>query len=175
MLNDGTSPTDMRKELSKETRKSFRAMMTAEFPDYKADKEQIVPLGWYVWSRRHPSGLFFHVLLVIDPTNDNFTTEAAWDFDGKMPSTLHVGGDQQEILASGPLHFRTWWLSNNGQMDNWWELVLKPGDEQSFLNPDPIDKCLPLVAPAVREAGDKLRDHLLPLFGRLALKYGEKA
>jgi hypothetical protein len=164
----------MRKELSKETRKLFRAMMTKEFPDYQEDKKQAVPQGWYVWSRRHPSGLFLHILLVTDSMGDNFTTEAAWDFDGKMPSSLSGGGNPEEILASGPQHFRTWWLWNDGQMDSWWEFVLHPGEDHDFLNPDPIEKCLPLVAPAVEDAGNKLREHLLPIFERLVQRYGKK-
>jgi hypothetical protein len=159
----------MRSELGKECRKLFRKMMAVEFPDYKEDKGQIIPPRKYVWTRQHPCGIWLHILFMINPTRDTFTTEAAWDFDGKLPRFSHGGTDG--ILQS-PVSFRVNFLWSGE--DYWWRLVLRPEEfERAILyKEDPIEQCLPLIAPAVWEAGEKLKEHLIPAFEEIVRKHG---
>lgn len=140
-------------------------MMVTEFSEYQEDKRQIVPPGKYVWTRQHPSGIWLHILLMIDPKRDTFTTEAAWDFDGKLP---RYGG------ADGIFQRPVWCRVNflwSGK-DYWWRLVLRPEEfERAILyKEDPIEQCLPLVAPAVWDAAEKLKEHLVPVFERIVQK-----
>jgi hypothetical protein len=160
----------MRSELGKECRKLFHKMMAAQFPGYREDKGQIVPQGWYVWTRPFSTTLYFHITLVIHHSRDEFTTEGGWDFDGKLLPHLSRA---REIL-SGPSHVRTGelWSGN----DYWWPLVLRSAEYERALlyKDDPIEQCLPLVAPAVWDAGEKLKDHLLPVFEKVVEKHGKK-
>src|SRR5215472_517062 len=92
----------MRSQLGKECRNLFRKIMTTEFPEYQADKGQIIPQGWTVWTYPSPTGLFFHITLVTHHSRDQFTNEGAWSFDGKMlPRLSRVS----EVLLS-PAHIR---------------------------------------------------------------------
>ena len=158
----------MRSELGKECRKLFREMMVTEFPEYREDKGQIVPHGRTVWTRQHSSGLWFHILLLIHHSWDQFTIETAWDFDGKLP-----GLSSPDDVLVRPLLFRPNWLWS--RKDYWWPLVLQPEEyERSRLGyiEDPIERCLPLVAPAVSDAAKKLKEHLIPVFEKIAEKHG---
>ena len=137
--------------------------MAVEFPEYHEDKEQTVPRGWYVWTHQHSFKIWCHILLVIHPTRDEFTTEAAWDFDGKMPSNLSVfGKDDIESIFLKSVNFRTselWWFEPD---DYWWPLVLRPKEYMRRMGytPDPIEDCLLLIAPAVAEAGQKVKQYV---------------
>lgn len=157
----------MRSELGKECRKLFRKVMKTEFPEYQEDKGQIVPPGWYVWTCPFSTNLFFHIMFVIHHSRDEFTTEGGWSFDGKFLPRL---SSVSEVL-SGPAHIRVGklWYGK----DYWWPLVLRPEEfERALLyKDDPIEKCLPLVAPAVWDAGEKLKDHLVPVFEKIVQKY----
>jgi hypothetical protein len=93
----------MRVELGKECRKQFRKMMAMEFPEYHEDKGQVLPQGRYVWTRLHPSSIWFHLLLIIHPTFDKFTTEAGWSLDGKLPASSYDGA---EGILERPMLFR---------------------------------------------------------------------
>ena len=164
----------MRSQLGKECRKLFRKMMAVEFPDYKEDKGQIVPQGWYVWRNQHQSGLFFWIFLVIHHSRDEFTTEAGWSFDAKKPPWTMIGGrEEMGTVLSKPLAFRTCrlWCHNWGY---WWKLVLHPEKyERVFLyKDDPIEDCLSLVSPAVWEAGEKLKEHVIPIFEEIVQRHG---
>jgi hypothetical protein len=137
------------------------------FPDYHEDKGQIVPQGWYVWTRKHSSKLYFHIFLVIDPKRDQFTTEAAWDYDGKISHSLAVISTPGEAMAK-PTHFRTDILWCTNSFGHWWNLLSRPRD---FLNEEPVEDCLPRIKVAVEEAGQKLKEHLVPLFTAIAEKH----
>jgi hypothetical protein len=158
----------MRSELGKECRKLFRKIMATEFPDYHEDKSQIVPPGWYVWTRPFSTNLVFHIMFVIHHSRDEFTTEGGWSLDGKLLPRL---SDVGEVLSS-PAHIRVGelWAGK----DYWWPLVLRPEEHERALlyKDDPIEQCLPLVAPAVWDAAEKLKEHLIPVFEKVALKYG---
>jgi hypothetical protein len=161
----------MRSELGKECRKLFRKMMATEFPEYQEDKGQIVPPGWYVWSRQHPSRLWFYILVVIHPTRDQFTNEAAWGFSGTLPRTESAG--RRQILEQ-PQLFRPNYLWSG--KDYWWSLFPDPERPRTIresLIDDPIEQCLPLVAPAVSDAAKKLKEHLIPVFEKIAEKHGD--
>jgi len=47
--------------------------------------------------------------------------------------------------------------------------VLRPEEYERALlyKDDPIEQCLPLVAPAVWEACEKLKEHLVPVFEKI--------
>jgi hypothetical protein len=160
----------MRGELGKECRKLFRKMMATEFPEYREDKGQIVPQGRYVWTRQHASGIWVHILLVNHPTRDEFTLEAAWDLDGILPGPAY--GKPVEILVR-PLLFRVNWLWSG--KDYWWPLVLRPEEFESAIlyRNDPIEQCLPLVAPSVADAAQKIKDYVLPAFQKIAQTHGK--
>jgi len=160
----------MRSELRKETRKLFRKMMATVFPEYHEDKGQIVPQGRYVWTHQHPSGIWLHILLINSSKYDKFTIEAAWDFDGKLPGSLPGVDD----IFDRPRLFRVNFIWSG--KDYWWPLVLRPEEYECALlyKDDPIEQCLPLVAPAVWDAGEKLKDHLIPVFEKIVQMHGEK-
>jgi hypothetical protein len=159
----------MRSELGKECRKIFRNVMKAEFPEYHEDKGQIVPAGRYVWTFRHPTDIWFHILLIVHPTRDEFTVEAGWDFDGKLPRFTNQGMDK---IPDHPRLFRMNFLWSG--KDYWWPLVLRPEEfERALLyKDDPIEQCLSLVAPAVWAAAEKLKEHLVPVFEQVVQKHG---
>ena len=153
----------MRRELANECRKLFRRMMKADFPDFQEDKGQVHPQGWYVWTHLHHS-------------RDMLTMEAAWDFDGKLPP--YHGPDD---YSSGPSWLRTsflWCRNSRGTpQDIWWTLVLRVEEfERAMLyEDDPVEQCLPLVAPAVHEARDKVKQYVLPFFEEVVRKHGQAA
>jgi hypothetical protein len=163
----------MRSELSKECRKLFRKMMASEFPDYREDKGQISPPGIYVWTWQHPSGVWFHISLLIHQRDDRFTLEVAWDLDGKLPA-FEIVCDEMETIFQRPLLFRIdcFWC----RQDYWWKLVLRPEeyDRKGFYKDDPIEECLPLVAPAVSDAGKKLKEYIVPTFEKIIQIHGKK-
>ena len=165
----------MRSALGKECRKLFRKLMAVEFPDYKEAKGLVVPQGWYGWRYQHPSGLFFWIFLVIFDSRDEFTTEAGWSFDANKPPWTGISSHEaKEVILSKPLAFRTCRLWCN---DNWgytWKLVLRLEEYGRVLlyKDDPVEDCLPLIAPAVWEAGEKLKEHVLPVFGEIVRKQG---
>lgn len=158
----------MRSQLGKECRNVFREMIKSEFPDYREDKGQVVPHGWYVWTRAFSTNLYFHVMLVIHHSRDEFTTEGAWSIDGKILPHLSRA---REILAR-PSHVRVGELSSGE--DYWWQLVLRPEEYTRALlyKDDPVEECLPLVAPAVRAATEKLKKYLIPVFEKVVQKHG---
>lgn len=160
----------MRSELGKECRKLFRKMMATVFSEYKEDKGQIVPPGRYIWTHQHPMGIWFHILLIISPKSDKFTIGAAWDFDGKLPGGLPGVSD----IFDRPRLFRVNFIWSG--KDYWWPLVLRPEEYErnAFYKDDPIEQCLPLVAPAVWDAAEKLKDHLFPTFDKIVAKHGKK-
>jgi hypothetical protein len=161
----------MRSALGKELRKLFRKMMAVEFRDYREDKGQIVPQGWYVWTLQHPGNISFHILLVIHHSRDQFTIETAWALGGKLPAPAY--GELGGILEQ-PFLFRPNWLWSG--KDYWSPLVLRPEEyERSrfYYEEDPIEQCLPLVAPAVVDASQKLKQYVLPIFEKIAQKHGK--
>jgi hypothetical protein len=162
----------MRSELGKECRVLFRKMMVTEFSEYREDKGQIIPPGKYVWTRQHPSGIWLHVIFMIDSKRDGFTIEAAWGFDGKLPRFSYDGADE---IYQHPVSFRVNFLWNG--KDYWWLLVLRPEEYERALlyKDDPIEQCLPLIAPAVWDAGEKLKNHLVPAFEKIIQMHGGKA
>ena len=162
----------MRSELGKECRRLFRKMMSTQFPEYREDRGQAVPQGWYVWTHQHPSGIWLHILLVVDSTRDTFTIEAAWDLNGKLPGPFY--GKPIEV-SECPILFRINFLWCG--KDYWWPLVLRPAELETAIlyEKDPIEKCLPLVAPAVWDAGEKLKEHLVPVFEKIIQMHGGKA
>jgi hypothetical protein len=162
----------MRSELGMECRKLFRKMMAEQFPDYQQDKGQTVPNGWYVWTSQQSGNIWLYILLVIHHSRDQFALEAAWDFDGRLPAPWY--GKPVEILTH-PILFRPSWLWS--EKSYWWSLVLRPKEyEQSrfYYEEDPIERCLPLVAPAVRDAAEKLKDFVVPTFEKITEKHGQK-
>jgi hypothetical protein len=162
----------MRSELGKELRKLFRKMMTTEFPEYREDKGQTIPQGTYVWTHRHTSGIWLHILFAIHPMFDKFTIESAWGFDGKLPPVSYDGSDG---IFDRPVWFRIN-FSWSGK-DYWWLLVLRPEEHERFLlyKDDPIDQCLPLVAPAVADAARKLKEHWVPATDKIVQLHGKQA
>ena len=161
----------MRSELGKECRKLFRKMMTTEFSEYKEDKGQIVPPGRYVWTRQHPSGIWFHILLIISQKSDKFTISAAWDFDGKLPGS-DLAGVSDILERPGQCRVNFIWSGK----DYWWPLMLRPEEYErnALYKDDPIEQCLPLIAPAVWDAAEKLKDHLVPVFEKIVRQHGNK-
>jgi hypothetical protein len=176
----------MRSQLGSECRKLFRNMMASEFPEYRADKSQAVPQGWYVWTCQHSSGIFFHIMLVIRESWDKFTVEGGWSLDGKLQYTSNSG--DRAVLLGSPSNFlvpnllsindRTNLLSQSGHFTSEalihggelvWSIVLRPTEyERSVYYPeDPIEDCIPLVGPAVQEAGMFLKKYLIPFFAEV--------
>jgi hypothetical protein len=128
-----------------------------------------LPQGWYAWTRQHPSGIWLHLLLIINPKFDKFTTEAGWGFDGKLPP------DGIEGIFERPMLFRPNFLWSG--KDYWWPLVLRPEEFERVIlyRDDPIEQCLPLVAPAVADAAQKLRDYVVPVFEKVVQLHGKKS
>jgi hypothetical protein len=54
-------------------------------------------------------------------------------------------------------------------------LVLHPEEFENAIlyYPEPIEQCLPLVAPAVWNAGEKLKEYLVPVFEQIVQKHGK--
>jgi hypothetical protein len=163
----------MRSELGNECRKHFRKMVKMEFPEFREDKGQILPPGRYVWTRQDPSGIWFHILFVLHHSKDKFTTEVGWDFDGKLTRHRLVRNEMHEIFEE-PLSFRSsaFW----SRIDYWWLLVLRPEEHERVIlyKDDPVEQCLPLVAPAVVDAVAKIKEHVLPYFERIIQMHGKK-
>ena len=94
---------------------------------------------------------FFHIELVLHHSRDQFTTEAAWGFDGKLPGPARGSED----YAAEPSDFRTsylWCRDERGiRQDIWWPLVLRLEEYRTgwLYEDDPIEECIPLVAPAM--------------------------
>jgi hypothetical protein len=61
--------------------------------------------------------------------------------------------------------------------DYWWPLVLRPEEFERVIlyRDDPIEQCLPLVAPAVADAAQKLRDYVVPVFEKVVQLHGKKS
>jgi hypothetical protein len=165
----------MRSELGKECRKLFRKLMAVEFPSCQEDKGQIVPQGWYVWTQNHPSGLFFHIAFVIHSTRDSFVAEAGWSRTGRQDSSLSTGGKTGMLNKPGALRLPELWGYNG--MEPWWDLVLRPEEHERAIvyDDDPIEACIPLVAPAVWDAGEKLKEHAFPVFEEIVRRHGSTA
>jgi hypothetical protein len=151
----------MRSELGKECRKLFRKMMAVEFPEYHEDKGQIVPPGWYVWTRQHTSKLWLHILLVVHPTSDEFTTEAAWSHDGKTKGYT-VQQPEKFMSEANRVRVSRLWCGR----DDWWLVFVRKND--------PVEQCLPVVASTVWDAGEKLKEHLVPAFEQIVQKHGKQ-
>jgi hypothetical protein len=111
-------------------------------------------------------------VLIIHPTADKFTIDAAWDFDGKLPAILYGGA---EGILERPLVFRMNFIWSG--KDYWWPLVLRPEEFERVIlyKDDPFEQCLPLVAPAVADAGQKIKEYTLPVFEKVAQLHGKKA
>jgi len=142
--------------------------MAAEFADFREDKCQIVPSGKHVWTRQDMSGIWFHIIFVIDPKRDAFTIEGAWDFDGKLPRFSYDGADG---IYQQPVLFRVNFLWS--RKDYWWLLVLRPEEYERALlyKDDSIEQCLPLIAPAVIDAAKRLKEHLIPVLEKVVQKH----
>jgi hypothetical protein len=162
----------MRSLLGKECRKLFSKMMDTEFQDYHQDKGQNVPQGWYVWTRRQSPNLFFHIILVIHDSSDEFTIEGSWSMEGMLPSDYAFNSDE---FFSDPKGIRLGVLWNGE--DSWWPLVLRPEEfERAVLyKDDPVEQCVLLVAPAVSDAAMKLKKHLVPAFKEVARLHEKRA
>ena len=133
--------------------------MAAEFPEYQEDKRQVVPPGWYVWTRQHTSSLWLHILLVVHPTRDQFTAEAAWSHDGKTKG--HTVQQQEKFMSeANDIRVSRLWCGR----DDWWLVFVRESD--------PVEKCLPVVAEKVSDAAEKLKQYLAPVFEKIVLKHG---
>src|SRR6266436_3470410 len=104
-------------------------IMATQFSAYHPHKGQVLPQGRYVWTRQDASGLWFHILLLIDPTRDEFTTEAAWGRTGKLPGFTVLLQEELGMIYERPLLLRTSVLWAGGEpWEPWWALVLRPGE-----------------------------------------------
>jgi hypothetical protein len=162
----------MRSPLGKECRKLFRKLMAVKFPQYREDKGQIVPQGWYVWTYCHPSKLCFHITFVIAPRRDAFIAEVGWSKTGKPGYTLTTEGKQGMLEKPGNLRLPRLWKYNG--TEPWWNLVLRPEEfERAILyEHDPIEQCLPLVAPAIWDMGEKIKEYAVPVFEEIVRRHG---
>ena len=163
----------MRSEIERECRMLFRRMMAAEFPDYLEDKVQVVPGNRYIRTWQHPAGIWFHIVLMPHPTKDKFTIEGAWDYDGRlMPLEIVEEKDKFKIIER-PILFRVnfFWSGK----DYWWPLVLFPAVLETSISykADAIEDCLPLVAPAIQDAVQKIKQYLVPIFEKVAERHGK--
>ena len=146
--------------------------MTVEFPDYKEDKSQIVPQGWYTWTQSHPSKLFFHITFVIAQRRDAFIAEVGWSKTGKRsPCSSRYG---KKGMLDEPNYVRLPKLWEHNGMEPWWNLVLRPEEYElvMFYKDDPIPDCIPLVAPAIWDLGEKLKEYAIPVFEEIVRKHG---
>jgi hypothetical protein len=166
----------MREELEKECRKLFRQMISADFPEYHEDKEQTDPKHHkYVRTQKHPSGIWLHIVLHLDPLHDKFTVEGGWDYRGRLPELDILWPDEKEKIFEHPILFRLnpFWTGR----DYWWPVY--PGSrelEHIIPSPEvPIEECLPLIAPAVHDAGQRIKSHLLPIFEEVIARCGNQA
>ena len=155
----------MRRQLGNECRKAFRQMMRTHFPAYNEDRSLVQPPGTYMWSRQDASGIWFYISLVIHPTHDEFTVEAAWNFEHKNSKPIY--DIKEDYIIRQPELFRPNHLWSG--KDYWWCFVLRPQEYAKVIlyKDDPIEQCLPLVAPAAEDAAVKLKKHLIPLFERV--------
>jgi len=53
-------------------------------------------------------------------------------------------------------------------------VVLRPEEfERAYhYEDDPIEECLPLIAPAVHDAANKLKEYLMPAFEKIVRQHG---
>ncbi len=85
-----------------------------------------------------------------------------------------IGRNEIETVLAKPIAFRSsslWFESNWGF---WWNLVLRPEEFERVMRykEDPVEECLPLVAPAIWDAGEKIKEHVIPLFEKIIQKHG---
>jgi hypothetical protein len=104
--------------------------------------------------------LWFHVLLVIHPTRDQFTAEASWGYERKIKGyTVHQ--QEQFISEANGIRVSRLWCGR----DDWWLVFVRQND--------PVEKCLPVIAPAVADAAQKLKEHLVPVFEKIIQMHGK--
>jgi hypothetical protein len=110
-------------------------------------------------------------MLVISHMHDKFTTESAWSFDGKIPPPSYDGANG---IFGRPVSFRIN-FSWSGR-DYWWLLVPRPKEHERVLlyKDDPVDQCLPLIAPAVADAARKLKEHWVPATDKIVQLHGKQ-
>jgi hypothetical protein len=150
-------------------------LLTREFTAFKEDKNQEVPQGWYPWTQKHPSGLFFHIILVLHPKQDKATIEGAWSFNGKLKPTTTLEG--RSMILSRPERFRLPRLWEPTGDEFWWHLVVRPEEYERGrgYEHDPIEACMPLVGPVIADMGEQIKAHLLPLFKEIVKRHGISA
>lgn len=158
----------MREELERESRKQFRQMMGLKFPEFHEDKDQAVTKHKYVRTWRHPSGIWFHIVLVTHHLRDAFTAEGAWDMNDRLPDFDVVFTDEQERILEQPILFRPGFLWSGH--DFWWSL---DPDRAFPFKEETVEDCLPQVAPAIQDVADKLKKHVMPLFEAVVKKHGK--
>jgi hypothetical protein len=162
----------MREELAKECRRLFRQMMSAEFPEFHEDREQTDAKHRFVRTQKHPSGVWLHIVLHLDPLHDKFTVEGGWDLSGQLPEFDFVWPDEMDRIFAQPILFRVnlFWSGR----DYWWPVHPAPSELEHLTasKEAPIEECLPLVAPAIHDAAAKMKEYLVPIFDKIVLKYG---
>jgi hypothetical protein len=160
----------MRSELEKECRVHFRRMIVAEHPEYQENKTQVRLGKRYVRSWQHPSKLWFHIVLMPHPTKDKFTIEGGWDFNGRLRPLEIVEANDKFKIFERPILFRPnfFWSGK----DYWWPVMLFPDRLENSMScqDNPIEDCLPLVAPAIRDAAQKIKEYLIPIFEKVVKK-----
>jgi hypothetical protein len=164
----------MRSPLGKELRKLYKAMMKAQFPNYKEDKTWTVPPGWYVWTYQHSCGLWFHILLNIHHSKDEFTNEVAWSYKGNRPEFEIIFNDEINMFVKRPMHIRisTFWSDE----DHWWGFDPKYDDYRSLgknIKPLPIEKSMELIVPAIYDSTEKLKKYVMPVFEEIVRRHGK--
>jgi len=175
MSASDTNDLTMRSQLGKEGRKLFRKLMAVEFPLHQEDKSQIVPPGWCTWTQAHPAKLSLHITLVIHPTRDAFIAEVGWSKTGKLTSSSSRYTKKGMMEEPNFVRLPELWGFNG--MEPWWNLVLRPEEyERAILyEDDPVEQCIPLVAPAVWDLGEKLKEHAVPVFEEIVRKHGSES
>ena len=76
------------------------------------------------------------------------------------------------LVEPGYIRLPELWGYNG--MEQWWNLVLRPEEyeEAIFYQDDPVEACIPLIAPAVWEAGEKLKEYAVPVFEEIVRRHG---
>jgi hypothetical protein len=178
----------VRSKLGKAVRDNFRKQLGERFPAFKEIRGAEVPPGWSLFGFEDAPDLAFFIVLAIFTKEDRFTIEGAWTRNGRFPAFVgllfprdlpdtNIRRDQDR---NGDFRFRLGYLWQ--PEDYTWDLVPRISWEQSIreqnefletgtIPPEPsLTEAMGKVDPMVKDAIDKIEQHLLAYFDQIAVE-----
>lgn len=161
----------VRSKLAKAVRKRFDARLSERLPQFQAEKSPEIPPGDRLYAWQLAPGLSAYLLLVLFPSDDWFTLEAAWSRHQRFPVMAPPSLPHEEA-KQGELRFRAHTLWADARADFWWKLGQSEISEAMELLEQPPEELLPRVETCVEAAVQDLVQHVVPYFRQLLAKQG---